>query len=620
MYETFYGFREKPFSLLPDPAYLYLSKQHQMAMTLLEYGLENQAGFCVVTGAAGTGKTTLIRRLLGQIGNDISVGLISNTHHSFGELMRWIALAFGLETKDEGKARLHRALVDYLIAQYAKNKRTLLIVDEAQNLSVGALEELRMLSNINSEKDLVLQVVLVGQPGLRSVLRRPDLAQFAQRIGVDYHLEPLNPLETRGYIRHRIMKAGGERELFSEDGCEAVHEYSGGIPRLINLLCDLSLVYAYAAQAAVVTEDLVEQVVRERQNQNALPIFKKAAAAEPAPSAVSHRAEATTVAPQPVPLSAAREAVGAATLAELVHVSDMLLEKPPLPLVADSAHSHSYSLPDRRPVRRMPEPAAATVSRAVTRSVARVAGMAAQIDSSRDADETTTVVSVVQKENSRMRSVSPGWPAAPPVSQAPVAESQTGAGRVMPMQGEPGKHEGATPVTPHRPKDFGLPDPGTVQRPAFVQPAAARYFFLGSAATLLVLLVGVGAGFLLSQCSMNVPAGPGVSSEARPPAPAAPAAVAANPAAMPSGKKVEHPAPIVTARDDGLDELRLEILDYQRAATLAMARSLERERNATLDPAEARERALAAERATALAREREQTYQSMLAKVKSQRD
>jgi general secretion pathway protein A len=273
MYKSFYGLKEKPFSLLPDPAYLYLSKQHEMAMTLLEYSLENQTGFCVISGKAGTGKTTLLRRLLNQIGDDVSIGLISNTHHSFGELLRWILQAFSLEDAGKTRAQLHQIFVDYLIGQYAKNRRTMLIIDEAQNMSPDALEELRMLSNINSEKDLLLQVILVGQSPLREILRRPELEQFAQRIAVDYHLESLSHEETRGYIRHRIVVAGGEHELFSEDACDAVFEHSGGIPRLINLLCDFSLVYAYASQAAVVTGELVEQVVLERERYGALPVF-----------------------------------------------------------------------------------------------------------------------------------------------------------------------------------------------------------------------------------------------------------------------------------------------------------------------------------------------------------
>jgi general secretion pathway protein A len=277
MYESFYGLKEKPFSLLPDPAYLYLSRQHGMAMSLLEYGLENHTGFCVVTGKAGTGKTTLLRQLLNRAGDDVTVGLITNTHHAFGELLRWILHAFSLPDNGKNQPERHQIFTDYLIRQYAKNKRTLLIIDEAQNLSPDALEELRMLSNINSGKDMLLQVILAGQPPLREILRRPELKQFAQRIAVDYHLDTLDREQTQCYIRHRIVIAGGEMELFTVDACEAVFEYSGGIPRLINTLCDFSLVYAYADHAAVVTGELVEQIIHEREAHGALPIFGRAA-------------------------------------------------------------------------------------------------------------------------------------------------------------------------------------------------------------------------------------------------------------------------------------------------------------------------------------------------------
>ena len=207
MYESFYGLRERPFSLLPDPDYLYLSPKHQRALTLLEYGMMNQAGFSVICGDTGAGKTTLIRRLLSELGEDTTVGLINNTHKSFGELLSWILMAFGLDGDGKSKAHMHQILIDFLIDQYAQNRHTVLIVDEAQNMTVDTLEELRMLSNINSDKDQVLQVILAGQPALRETLRRPDLMQFAQRIAVDYYLESLNRDETCEYIQHRLEVA-----------------------------------------------------------------------------------------------------------------------------------------------------------------------------------------------------------------------------------------------------------------------------------------------------------------------------------------------------------------------------------------------------------------------------
>lgn len=264
MYEKFFGLREKPFSLLPDPSFLYPSPKHRMALVLLEYSLMNQTGFSVITGEIGTGKTTLIRQLLSQLDRDVTVGLISNTHRSFGELLQWILMAFNLEYTGKDKVALYQTFMDFLIQEYARNRRTVLIIDEAQNMATDTLEELRMLSNVNADKDQVLQVFLVGQAGLRDLLRRPELEQFAQRISVDYHLEPLNAEETRNYVRHRITVAGGDPNLFDDAACEAVFRNCGGVPRLINLLCDTTLVFGYAEQVSRITAALVEEVANEK--------------------------------------------------------------------------------------------------------------------------------------------------------------------------------------------------------------------------------------------------------------------------------------------------------------------------------------------------------------------
>ncbi len=274
MYETFYGFRSKPFSLLPDPEFLYLSDKHRMALTLLEYGLWNQASFSVITGGIGTGKTTLIRHLLNQLDRDLVVGLISNTHPSFGELLQWILLAFNIDCEGKDKVAMYKTFVDFLIREYAANRRAVLIIDEAQNMSHQALEELRMLSNVNAEKDQILQIILVGQIGLREHLRDPSLEQFAQRIAVDYHLESLGAEETRGYIRHRLEVSGGDPDLFTDDASEAVFQHSRGIPRLINILCDTALVYGYAGQSDRIDAQLVNDVARDKQKGSILPLRK----------------------------------------------------------------------------------------------------------------------------------------------------------------------------------------------------------------------------------------------------------------------------------------------------------------------------------------------------------
>lgn len=273
MYESFYGLTEKPFTLLPDPDYLYLSPKHQRALTLLEYGMMNQAGFSVICGDTGAGKTTLIRRLLTELGDDTKVGLITNTHHSFGELLNWVLMAFGLDGEGKNKAQMHQMFIDFLIEQYALNKHTVLIVDEAQNMKADTLEELRMLSNINADKDQVLQVILAGQPALRETLRKPELMQFAQRIAVDYYLESLSVEETNAYIHHRLKVAGTENAIFTDAACEAIYKYSGGTPRLINLLCDTALVYGFAEQSEEINEQLVHDVVREQHSNSIIPTF-----------------------------------------------------------------------------------------------------------------------------------------------------------------------------------------------------------------------------------------------------------------------------------------------------------------------------------------------------------
>lgn len=272
MYESFYNFREKPFSLLPDPAFLFLSEKHRLALTMLQYGIVNQAGFTVVTGEIGSGKTTLIRQVLSEVGDDISVGLVSNTHRNFGELMQWVLLAFGLEYRDKKKIELYQTLADFIVKEYSQARRTVLIIDEAQNLSPEALEELRMMSNINADKDQVLQLILVGQPGLRETLRLPELQQFAQRVAVDYSLRPLNLEETWNYIRHRLKLAGGDAGLFETKACAAVYYYTGGIPRLVNVLCDTALVYGFAEQKRRIDAAIICDVVRDKSRGGIFPI------------------------------------------------------------------------------------------------------------------------------------------------------------------------------------------------------------------------------------------------------------------------------------------------------------------------------------------------------------
>jgi general secretion pathway protein A len=273
MYERHFGLTVKPFAITPDPAFLYLSREHAMALTMLEYGLESQAAFSLLTGDIGSGKTTLVRALLRQLGGQVVVGLISNTHGRFRSIQGWALSALGIVPGDDSEIAVYEALVDSFVREYSKGRRTLLIFDEAQNLSIETLEELRLLSNVNSEEDLVLQILLVGQPELRDKLSRPELRQFAQRVSVDFHLKPLNLQETHSYIHHRIKMAGGDSALFSAEAIEFMYARTNGVPRLLNHLGDFALVYAYADGRTFVDADLIGQVLRDRTQGQSLPTF-----------------------------------------------------------------------------------------------------------------------------------------------------------------------------------------------------------------------------------------------------------------------------------------------------------------------------------------------------------
>ncbi|MDP6435848.1 MAG: AAA family ATPase [Gammaproteobacteria bacterium] len=264
MYEQFYGLSEAPFALLPDPSFLYLSKDHGMALTLLRYSILNKQGFTVITGEVGSGKTTLINRIMEELDDDITVGLINFTHNSFGELSEWVLMAYGLEYRNKTKVEIYDDFVRFLIEEYRKGQRVVLIIDEAQNMGPRTLEEVRMLSNVNAQKDYLLHLIIVGQPELRATLQRPELRQLTQRVSVFYHLGQLSLLEAKAYVEHRLHCAGGDKNLFSAEAIEKIWQGAHGVPRVMNTLCDLALVYAFSSKQNFIDSAVVDEVLEDR--------------------------------------------------------------------------------------------------------------------------------------------------------------------------------------------------------------------------------------------------------------------------------------------------------------------------------------------------------------------
>lgn len=264
LYCEHFGFSTRPFSLSPDPDFLFWTRAHRRAFSILEYGLVTRAPLTVVTGEVGTGKTTLIQALLRQIEADTIVGLISNAQGGRNDLLRWVLNALDITPVGEDNyVSLFQQFQDFVVDAYAQGKRVILIIDEAQNLGVETLEELRMLTNINSGKDELLQLVLVGQPELREIILRPELRQFAQRVTSTYHIQPFNRETTADYIRHRLKAVGGTGDEIDDAAILKIAKKSEGIPRVINKICDLAFVYAASAGDTTVSESIIDELVQD---------------------------------------------------------------------------------------------------------------------------------------------------------------------------------------------------------------------------------------------------------------------------------------------------------------------------------------------------------------------
>ncbi len=261
-YLDYFGLDRRPFTLLPDPGFMYWSPLHKRGYSVLQFGIMSCAPITVLTGEIGAGKTTLIQHLLSEMEQSITVGLISNAQGGRGELLQWVLHALGLPIENDASyVQIFRALQDFLVSEYAEGRRVVLIFDEAQNLTVEGLEEIRMLTNINSNTDELIQLVLVGQPELRDMVLDPKMRQLTQRVAASFHLERMDESSVEAYIRHRMKTAGGSGDEFSEDACKLIFQQTRGVPRLVNQFCDFALLYAWTNEAENVNEDVVKQVV-----------------------------------------------------------------------------------------------------------------------------------------------------------------------------------------------------------------------------------------------------------------------------------------------------------------------------------------------------------------------
>jgi general secretion pathway protein A len=262
LYIDHFGLAVRPFALTPDPDFLFWPQSHQRAYTMLEYGVRAHAPITLITGEVGAGKTTLLLHLVRSLGSETTVGLVSNPHGSRAELLRWVLHALEQPAElEESYVDLFSRFQNFLLSEYAAGRSVVLIFDEAQNLSAEALEELRMFININSGKDEVLQLVLIGQPELRTLVSRPDMRQFAQRVAASYHLTAMDLKTVRGYIPHRLKVAGCDKRIFGTAAVTLIYEVTGGVPRLVNQLCDLAMVYAFTKGKKLVTAAIVQQVI-----------------------------------------------------------------------------------------------------------------------------------------------------------------------------------------------------------------------------------------------------------------------------------------------------------------------------------------------------------------------
>jgi putative secretion ATPase (PEP-CTERM system associated) len=272
MYTDFFELSAKPFDLLPNPQFLYLSKGHRKALSYLQYGVQERAGFSLLTGEVGSGKTTLLRDIINKISSEMTLAMVFNTRVDGRQLIALINDDFGLKTDGKDKVQLLNELNDFLLEESSAGRQVIIIIDEAQNLTEEALEEIRLLSNLEADNFKLVQIILVGQPELKQIIARPSLRQLRQRISISCHLNPLNREEIEEYILHRLGTVGKRDCVIFEEGVfDAIFKFSGGIPRLINLICDFLMLSAFVEETRDIDMDMVHDAINELSFEEELP-------------------------------------------------------------------------------------------------------------------------------------------------------------------------------------------------------------------------------------------------------------------------------------------------------------------------------------------------------------
>jgi general secretion pathway protein A len=295
MYNEFYGFSRDPFLIVPDPNYLYMSPKHEEALARLVFGIKGRRAIMLLTGEVGAGKTTLVRYLAGHLPAFIQPATIANSNLFAEALLRMILAEFGQTAPPEAdKSALIKSLQTYLESLAAQNRRGLLIIDEAQNLPLDALEEIRMLSNFQEKNQSLVQILLVGQPELRARMKDPRCIQIAQRIALNYHIAALSMEETRAYILYRLKRSGGSGDIFTADALDRVYNLSRGIPRSINLVCDSALIYGFSEEVRVIDSAVISRAANQLDLMGLMNVqsCEAPAASDPAPEPISEALDA----------------------------------------------------------------------------------------------------------------------------------------------------------------------------------------------------------------------------------------------------------------------------------------------------------------------------------------